>query len=185
MLVAVHERPSVAADLGAVTGRVAGADPKTPTVVFLEGAKKKGKKPARHVLGQQGMRFLPDFLLIAVGDSVAFPNDDLVTHNVFSVSRAKRFDLALYPPGSSKEVLFDTAGTVDVFCNIHENMHAVIVVAPSDYHQRVDAQGQFRLASVAPGTYSIVAWRKGKEVAREEVTVEGGDDTSVELTIKK
>ncbi len=176
------ERPVWGA--AAIDGTIAGEIPKAPIVVFLEGARQPGRKPASHRLGQKGLRFTPDFLLVAQGDTVSFPNDDRVTHNVFSISRAKRFDLDLYPPGSSREILFDEAGQVDVFCSIHQNMHAVIVVVPSDYAAVAGADGAFRMPAVPPGRYTAVAWLKGKEIARQPVVVEPGKDASLAITPK-
>jgi plastocyanin len=175
-----------------VGGSIEGALPIAPIVVFLDGARQPGKKPLTHRLGQKGLRFTPEFLLVAQGDTVAFPNDDRVTHNVFSISRAKKFDLDLYPPGSFRQIVFDEAGLVDIFCSIHQNMHAVIVVAPSDYAVVADPVIDggsaprppgvaFRIPSVPAGRYAVVAWQKGKEIAREPVVV-AGHDVALTLT---
>ena len=55
-------------------------------------------------MGQKGLSFNPGFSLVGVGDRVAFPNDDTVSHNVFSMSRSKKFNLGLYNPGANKKV---------------------------------------------------------------------------------
>ncbi|MFH1068631.1 MAG: hypothetical protein V1794_03320, partial [Candidatus Glassbacteria bacterium] len=90
---------------------------------------------------QQNKTFVPHVLPVQVGSTVGFPNLDPLYHNVFSYSHAKRFDLGRYQKGKSKEVTFDKAGIVEVYCEIHENMLAYIVVVDSPYFTRADSEG--------------------------------------------
>jgi plastocyanin len=61
-------------------------------------------------------------LTIKVGDTIKFLNEDPWSHNVFSLSPAKKFDLGSYPKGESKTVTFDTPGIVEIECSIHPQM---------------------------------------------------------------
>ena len=78
-----------------------------PVVVFLEGADGRipfeppGHTPRIH---QKNATFSPSFLVVAAGQTVAMPNDDVIFHNVFSYSKPNRFDLGLFPKGSSRSV---------------------------------------------------------------------------------
>lgn len=83
---------------------------------------------ADYLVSQKDKNFSPKTLRIKVGDSVDFRNDDLVSHNVFSLSDAKSFDLGAYPKGESRKVTFDKAGTVDVECAVHPAMRMKIEV---------------------------------------------------------
>lgn len=83
---------------------------------------------ATHNVGQKNKRFTVDKLVIAVGDTVNFPNYDDIHHNVYSISDAKVFDLGSYGQGESKSVTFDTPGIVEVECAIHPTMHMTIEV---------------------------------------------------------
>ena len=65
---------------------------------------------------------------IKVGDSVKFVNEDPFSHNVFSLSSVKSFDLGSYPQGGAKSVTFDKAGSVEVECAIHPDMTLAIEV---------------------------------------------------------
>src|SRR5688572_4615124 len=93
-----------------------------PAVVFIEGAVAGHTPQAAQELqmAQRDTAFQPSLLAIPVGSSVRFPNDDKFFHNVFSYSKAKRFDLGRYPKGESKSVVFDEPGAVAVFCEIHK-----------------------------------------------------------------
>ena len=65
---------------------------------------------------------------VKVGDTIQFRNMDPWFHNVFSLSDLKTFDLGSYPKGQQKAVVFDKAGTVEVECAIHPQMHLDVVV---------------------------------------------------------
>lgn len=83
---------------------------------------------AEHVVAQKGKAFSTKKLKIKVGDSVKFVNEDPFSHNVFSLSAAKSFDLGSYPQGGAKNVSFDKAGTVEVECAIHPDMTLTVEV---------------------------------------------------------
>jgi plastocyanin len=125
----------------------------------------------RPQIAQQGKAFIPNLLVIARGATVEFPNWDPFSHNVFSRSRAASFDLDRYPQGQSKSYTFNTAGVVQVFCNIHPQMKAVVVVAPNRYFTRADAQGAFTLRDVPPGRYVLVAWHERAGEQRQTIDV--------------
>jgi len=83
---------------------------------------------AEQVVAQKGKAFSVKKLKVKVGDSVKFVNEDGFSHNVFSLSAAKSFDLGTYPQGGAKSVTFDKSGTVEVECAIHPDMTMVIEV---------------------------------------------------------
>jgi len=81
-----------------------------------------------HTVAQKDKAFSIKKLLVKVGDSVKFLNDDPFSHNVFSLSDTKSFDLGTYPKGSAKSVTFDKPGVVDVECAIHPDMQMKVEV---------------------------------------------------------
>lgn len=83
---------------------------------------------AELVVAQKGKAFTVKKLKIKVGDSVKFVNEDPFSHNVFSLSDSKNFDLGTYPQGGVKSVTFDKAGSVEVECAIHPDMKMIIEV---------------------------------------------------------
>src|SRR5438128_221436 len=110
----------------------------TDVVIYLEGATSgRGLHPPP-VLAQYGKSFRPLLLPVKVGTAVSFPNKDAFFHNVFSYSKLKRFDLGRYPTGESRSVVFDQVGLVKVFCEIHANMKANILVLDTDTFTMAD-----------------------------------------------
>jgi plastocyanin len=115
----------------------------------------------RVVLDQRNLTFIPHVLVVRVGTTVDFPNNDRVFHNVFSFRDGKRFDLGMYPVGTMRRVLFDQPGLSRIFCNIHPNMAAYVLTVNTPYFARADDTGAFTIAGVPPGTYTYHAWRPG------------------------
>lgn len=137
-------------------------------VVYLETAPRgafEGLKEVRATMDQRREAFAPHVLAITTGTVVDFRNSDQTYHNVFSLSRARRFDLGRYAAGRSKSVKFDRPGVVRVFCDIHSHMNAFILVFSHQFFAVTDAQGRYRIDRVPPGTYRVVVWN---EVARAE-----------------
>jgi plastocyanin len=132
---------------------------------------------------QRDRRFSPDLVIIPAGASVAFPNFDPIFHNVFSLSKPKSFDLGNYAKGQTRVVSFPTPGVVAVYCHLHPNMSATIVVAPNRWATHVDGVGNFTLKDVPPGTYTVVAWHKTAGTFLKTVTVGDSRDSEVTFTL--
>jgi plastocyanin len=136
--------------------------------------------PAIH---QSDLRFTPDLVAIPRGGTVDFPNDDRVFHNVFSLSRTKRFDLGLYRAGESHPVTFDRPGVVDVYCNIHPDMIAQVFVLDTPYFAVTTVDGGFIIPEVPVGTWDVVARQRWGEAARGQVTITRGGSISHDVQV--
>ncbi|MGC9944809.1 MAG: hypothetical protein ABSF64_00300 [Bryobacteraceae bacterium] len=112
--------------------------------------------PVRHFrMTQKDKHFTPHVLAIPVGATVDFPNKDPIFHNVFSNYNGQIFDLSLYKPNTSRDVVFKRPGIVRVFCNIHPTMSAVIAVLDSPWFAVSDADGGFEIHDVPLGNYML------------------------------
>lgn len=162
-----------------------GEDPlafeRSRVVVYLEGP--GPSSPAAPKMEQLNRRFLPDLLVVPIGSTVAFPNMDPIFHNVFSLSKAKSFDLGNYDKGDSRSVVFSKPGIVYVNCHLHPNMAATIVVTPNQWYARADASGQYRIPNVPPGEYTVVAWHKAAGFFRKTILVEAGSNPTADFFI--
>ena len=178
-------RPAVA-DLG--HHAVRDVPDRKRSVVYLETAPQAAFEtpaPGRAVLDQKNETFVPYVLAVTVGSTVDFPNSDRVYHNVFSLSKPRRFDLGRYPKGQSRSVRFDRPGVVRVFCEIHSHMNAFILVFAHRYFATTDAEGGYTLEGVPPGTYTLAVWNDGQARARREVRLAAaGDVTEQDFTVE-
>jgi len=143
--------------------------------------------PRHLTLLQKNKQFDPHVLVVEVGSVVDFPNKDPFFHNVFSLFEGKRFDLGLYETGTTRSVRFDRPGICYIFCNIHSQMSAVVIVVNTPYFAVTKKSGEFEILGAAPGRYELNVWAEQclpktlKEFSRE-LTI--GDDTAVLGTIR-
>jgi plastocyanin len=151
--------------------------------LYLEGPKLSRGAPVRAELNQLDIRFKPEILVVPVGSTVSFPNSDPVFHNVFSLSKAKQFDLGYYPAGQSRAVKFDQAGVVQVYCHLHSHMSAAILVVPTAWHTKPKTDGTFSLSGIPPGMHTVVAWHKSAGFFRREIDVSETGTVEVDFTI--
>jgi plastocyanin len=150
----------------------------------------------KFIMDQQNLTFNPHILPIPVGASVDFPNNDKVDHNIFSLSRTKKFNLGSYKPGDSKTVLFDKPGIVELRCDVHAEMAAYIMVLKNPYFAVTDDQGQFEIPDskrleqngikgikdLPPGNYVLKIWHEKLKTQKQMVTIPENGDVSVEIT---
>jgi len=135
-------------------------------------------------VAQKGRKFVPDLVAITANERVSFPNFDPFLHNVFSQSSARKFDLGSYPRGEAKDKQFPLTGVVDVYCNIHPEMAATILVLPNRRHVRTDATGRFVLEGVPPGDWTVFAYtRRATKPASAKVSVKSNTETTAELAL--
>ena len=157
-------RPApVPAQPGAVRVRVlvTGADgkalPAADAVVWFPGL--SGPSPAAPPrMSSREKRFEPRVLAVPKGTTVAFPNYDKIFHNVFSLSEASQFDLGLYRNGAARTTKFDTPGVVRIYCNIHPQMAAFVVVLDGSLYGQTGRDGVAVVAAVPAGRQTLKVW---------------------------
>jgi plastocyanin len=178
---------STAGTAGTVTGVVRtiareGVAPATAVVYAEPLDASAARAPRRIALGQKNKTFQPRVLAVPVGSTVEFPNNDLIFHNVFSLSGPQPFDLGLYRAGDSRSRTFDDPGTYRVFCNIHPQMTAVILVTPSPLTTMASADGRFTL-DLPPGRYRLTAVSERASAVTAELTSSEGASSAPDLTL--
>ena len=141
--------------------------------------------PVHAVMDQVNRSFAPDLLVIPVGSTVEFPNRDSVSHQSYSFSPAKRFQLPLYRGKPYPPVHFEQPGVVTLGCNIHDEMLAYLLVTDAAWYGRTDGGGSFS-AEVPRGRYHVALWhprlRDNETDLERELTVGEGD--RAELTLR-
>ena len=140
----------------------------------------------RAIMDQVNLAFVPDVLVIPVHSTVQFPNSDAVSHQVYSFSSARQFQLPLYRGKPYPPVQFDQPGVVTLGCNIHDNMLGYIVVTAAPYFGRSDQRGEFRVPDLPAGRYRVRVWHpllnEGTALERSVDVGEAGETVEFRLT---
>src|SRR5262249_40210537 len=146
--------------------------PAGPVLVYVVGFTERAPEAAV-IVKQVGKRFVPDLVGVTAGGTVAVPNGDPVLHNVFSEASQRAFDLGSYKQGESRGRTFPKPGVIDVYCNLHPEMSATIVVLPNTRFALADASGRFEIRDVPAGTWSVFAFsRRASGPSSIQVTLE-------------
>jgi plastocyanin len=153
-------------------------------VVFVKDAPTDPELPAaRASISQRDESFVPRVTAITRGSTVEFPNFDPYFHNVFSLSRALTFDLGRFRKGEKRERTFPRSGVIKVYCHIHSEMSATILVFDHHLYTTPAADGTFTMDAVPPGTYQLSAWHERIGETTKPLKVVAGDDASVEFAL--
>lgn len=154
---------------------------------------------AELVMDQRNLEFIPHVLPVLVGSTVQFPNNDKVDHNIFSMSRTKKFNLGSYKPGESKTMVFDKPGIVEVRCDVHAEMASYILVMKNPYFAVTDKKGHFEIpdpdylkqtglenvSGLAAGKYTVKTWHEKLKSQKESVVVPDSGEVSVKLDLTR
>ena len=179
-----------AAEPGSINGTIAmtakgggPAEDLSGTVVYLDAA--PGTPPATTVnIDMKGKEFVPHVVVVGVGSRVEFPNFDPILHNVFSPSTPNNFDLGLYMRPDKGGFVFHHAGVAHVYCNIHPQMSAVVVVRDNPYFAKASRKGAFTFTGIPAGRYTLHAWHEeAVKEATTSVAVPAGGTVSTSLAL--
>ena len=144
--------------------------------------------PIHAVMDQMHRMFVPEVLVVPAGSSVSFPNSDSVSHQIYSFSAAKRFQLPLYRGKPYPPEVFDRTGVVILGCNIHDWMIGYIDVTDAPFYGTTDTQGNW-MAEVPPGDYEITVWhprmREQTPTLVRELSVDAHDRATLTLQLTK
>jgi plastocyanin len=158
--------------------------------VPLVGGKTAGLDTAKQTyrMVQRNKQFHPHLLVVPLGSTVIFPNQDPWFHNVFSLYRGKRFDLGLYEAGSQKAVRFDRLGASYIFCNIHPEMMAVVLTVETSFYAVSDQAGHWSIENVPPGRYRLHVWYENatpaaRQALEREIEIGRGSAPVAVLTV--
>ena len=172
---------------GTIKGKVSGVS--GPSAVWVEAIPGKTfPAPTKTaVMDQKGLTFQPHVLVVEAGTTVEFLNSDNVAHNVFwpSISGNKKMghNMGTWPKGEKKPFKFDQPGVAPMLCNVHPEMSGYIVVVPTPYFAETTPSGEFSIADVPNGSYSVTAWHEGAKNQSKPVSVSG--DTTVDFALSK
>jgi hypothetical protein len=124
-------------------------------------------KPQPDAMDQVDKQFVPYVKPILVGSTVRFPNSDNISHQVYSFSAAKKFELPLYSGTVAPPIVFDKPGVVVLGCNIHDWMIGYIYVSETPFFAKTGALGAVTLGDLPPGDYTVRIWHPNMDHAED------------------
>ena len=136
------------------------------SVIWIPGLTLSAPAIAAPSVTSRDKRFDPRVLAVPAGTKVTFPNVDSIYHNAFSLSPGNAFDVGLYRKGAARDVVMKNPGIVRVYCNIHPDMAASVVVVEGNAFAVVQADGSYRIEGIPPGRHEVHLW---SDVAGEQV----------------
>jgi hypothetical protein len=82
------------------------------------------------------------------------------------------------------EAILAAPGRIEVRCDAHPWTRAWILAFDHPYFDVTDRRGGFELDSIPPGRYTLMAWHERLGTIEEDVVVEEGKATRIELEMK-
>ena len=177
------------ATAGAYPGRIVGIQAERDSseldnvIVFVNSTMRVDSAPQHVAIRQANEEFVPHVVAVTAGSTVEFPNDDLIFHNVFSLSRASTFDLGRYPRNASKARTFAQPGVIKVFCHLHSHMSAIVRVFSHPYFAFPDRDGRFTIPGVPSGRVDVTAWHERAGEVTHQASIEGGGTTELTFSL--
>jgi plastocyanin len=180
---------------------ICGADPKvSPALVVgankgikdvvaslpsIQKGKALGKPEKPPVLDQKSCEYHPYAQIIPVNTTLEITNSDDVLHNI-KTSGGSKTSFNIAQPKFKRKLTYDFKNPeiVQVECNVHGWMHAIIVVEDNPYDALTDANGSFKITDVPPGKYTVKVWHSKLGEQTKEVTVSPKEEVKVAFEMK-
>jgi plastocyanin len=177
----------VTSEAGTISGKVSGVAGESVVYVGTIQGKTFPAPTQQPVMDQKGLMFQPHIVVVQQGTTVEFLNSDSVAHNAFWISvggnKKQGHNLGTWPKGEKRPFKFDISGVVPIFCNVHPEMSAFIVVVPTPYFATSDQAGNYKIENVPDGSYAMTAWHEGAKTQSKPVSVSG--DANADFTMSK
>lgn len=158
-------------------------------VVWLQtppaGAKWEAPLPAVQMDQKQCM-FAPRVVVMPVGGTIEFLNNDRLLHNLHSrgPSENPAFNRT-QPKGRTIPIVFRKPEILRVDCDLHPWMRAWVVVAQHPFYAVTSDQGEFTLNNVSPGRYTLEVWQETLGTVSREIAVSEAPVTTVTVEMAR
>jgi plastocyanin len=151
----------------------------------IQKGKALGKLEKPPVLDQKNCEYHPYAQIIPVNTTLEIVNSDDVLHNVKTKGGTKTsFNIAQPKFKRKLTVEFKNPEIVQVECNVHGWMNAIIVVEDNPYDALTDANGSFKITDEPPGKYTLKVWHSKLGEQTKEVTVGPKEEVKVAFDMK-
>lgn len=135
-------------------------------------------------LDQKQCAFTPRVIVVPVGGTVDFLNNDRLLHNIHSQSKGNPTFNRTQPKGRAIPITFSKPEIIRIDCDLHPWMRAWVVVAEHPFYAVTGASGEFALGSLPPGPYTLTVWQETLGMVTKDVTL-GEADASVVIEMRR
>ncbi len=155
-------------------------------VVYVSaGAPDDAAPSSSAVFTQKGCRYIPHTLAFQVNQELKIVNEDQTSHNIHPLPKLNREWNKSQPPGSPPIIeKYDKTEFIPVKCNIHPWMHGNFAVLKNSHYAVSNESGEFSLANLPPGKYTITAWQESYGEQTQDVTISGTETKTITFTFK-
>lgn len=141
------------------------------TIVWVESKRAEEHPPGTLDVRLTETGYEPEWDSVPVGTRLRLRNDSDVFHTPFCPDPTGGFHLAPLRPGDHVEITLSRPGELHLFCELHSEATAVLLVLPVGEYARPDAMGHFRLAGLPSGPCIVSYWHPDWGSGRRRVDV--------------
>lgn len=156
-------------------------------IVYVKNAPAGGPNTTPAVLDQKGCKYIPHVTAVQVGQPIQIKNSDNTLHNVHAMPKTNsQFNEGQPVQGMISTKKFDKVEMEPfrIKCDVHGWMKSYMAVLPHSYHSVSQMSGQFSIANLPPGNYTLVAWHEKYGQQEQQVTVGPKEQKQVTFTFK-
>ncbi len=171
-------------------------------VVYIQDIKTGKKWPTSDFkFDQKGCAFLPYISVMRNKKKVEVVNLDPIGHNIHTYEYMGTVQLSKLLPGGinmtilnigqpdqgftfKKKIKLRRDNQMKMECDIHNFMHAWMLVLENPYYSMTKEDGSFKIDNVPAGTYKVIAWHPTFGAQEQSVKVSGGASQSASFELK-
>ncbi|HEU4520552.1 MAG TPA: carboxypeptidase regulatory-like domain-containing protein [Thermoanaerobaculia bacterium] len=156
-------------------------------LVYVKNAPAAPPNTTPALLDQQGCQYIPHVSAVQVNQPVNIRNSDNTLHNVHAMPEVNRqFNEGQPVQGMTSTKKFDKVEMKPfrIKCDVHGWMESYMAVLPHSWHGVSQANGNFTIANLPPGSYTLVAWHEKFGTQEQQVQVGPNEQKQVTFTFK-
>jgi plastocyanin len=158
--------PAPPAAAPVTSAEISGVAPKNALVTLLPPTEDPPMPAEPALMDQISKQFIPNTLIVRVGQPVDFHNGEDLPHNVTVTRRISGAEVFNVSTERSQKYThtFDRVGQYDVKCDMHEGMEGTVIVAKGPRTTIAGDDGSFSFGNVTPGPYRISVTFEGQTI---------------------
>jgi len=188
VLIYLAALPGLAIGAGGISGSVHTRGVKNPTdvIVYVEKVEGQFQSPKATVpIDQIKRTYVPHVLAVLVGSEVEFRNSDNDLHNIHARQGGRKIFNFGIPFQQKVRKALKQEGIVTLLCDVHPEMSAFVVVTQNPFFTKPDEKGNYTIANIPPGTYTLKTWHENLKPETKEVKVSEGGNVRADFELRR